>query len=607
MPLYYQRHRHPTAASAIPRHADTDNSNNKDVDDDDVSPSSLWQLVACSYNPNDSIPNDMNVDDASTGAPSSSSLHQTSPTAATPITSSTTRHLPRWLHVLIHHPSLQSSSHSLIHQHHQHCNHYLCHSRATQPHSSSTSSPSVPTSSHSTSSSSLIDPLVYVHQREIALVKSRQGSVVWLGSGDATTCVILLIRCNYTGRCICTHIDGASRQQIFGGRWKKGKIKRDKDSKSDIDTDDNRRCQSILDALNQLTDEDCKHGLDVHLVGGFQTDVAQPYDQPAMKEWEEEERMEEEVEAEWKKGKFQQWIQKHIRIEHLMATSTNDANDDSDDDGGAHDSSDVSDMHDGLVQTRDILLLLHAYSSRHPELNGSREIEMRLRTLCVGPNNTQWKEEEEKSETDKSSSSSTTTSSSSSTSDVLAHPCPSTFSPSSVPLLHYPRPYLTSLFIHLPSGSLHPYLPYQRCDRGPCMELRVWRGMNGSKDEQGLAQVYQEDDDEFIIKAVKYPSYSPSNLSSFLSLPDSVFIQRCSTSPLVEPPSFIPDMRDAFSFIIQHNRWQALFKKGANERWKYQRSTLTHPSSRDARTKDHGGEANKDNQPAPCNTWVRVG
>lgn len=388
-----------------------------------------------------------------------------------------------------------------------------------------------------------LPPLVYVHQRELAVVSpARHRWLAYAGSGDATTCVIVLLVARRTQRTIVAHLDGASRNQIQDedtDQWNGGAAAM---STAAAETAPaaaamTAPCTSLHAALRRFTEEDCAEGIDVHLAGGFQTHVdvatatehAQADSEPAASRatWEEE-----------------------------------------DDAEGEHE----MDQHDGLLQVRDILRFLQRFSSDDQAIGGSRQVDMRLQTLCVGPLNTQWAAENEVGMGAAAAAS------------------------ASVPL-SFPRPYLTSLFYHFPSRTVvaEPISPWSstppvtppapaaaaaaaavvgltRFDRGPEMVRRCVRSCFGAGH---LESAYQEDDDCFVLRAVEYPRLNTKSLSALLTLPDDEFLQRSSTSPTCEPPSFLPDMRQMYGFLLHHPQWQKAYPAGRRDKRKWTRVKQT--------------------------------
>ena len=145
------------------------------------------------------------------------------------------------------------------------------------------------------------------------------------------------------------------------------------------------------------------------------------------------------------------------------------------------------DQSDGLVQVRDLLLLLHSYASGAL----GRPCEMRLQTLCVGPLNTAWGPE------DMPVAAATPASA---VAAVVANSAGAIASAAAP--LSFPRPLLTSLFLHVPSGAALGHMPYGRGDRGPQMVVRTLRGGVGPPEE--LSHVYREELDRFEIRAFKH-------------------------------------------------------------------------------------------------------
>lgn len=145
------------------------------------------------------------------------------------------------------------------------------------------------------------------------------------------------------------------------------------------------------------------------------------------------------------------------------------------------------DQSDGLVQVRDLLLLLHSYASGAL----GRPCEMRLQTLCVGPLNTAWGPEDMPVAAVTAAGLA-----------VAAHSGANSGSAATAAPLSFPRPLLTSLFLHVPSGQALGHMPYGRGDRGPDMVLRTLRGGVGPPEE--LSHVYREEQDRFEIRAFRH-------------------------------------------------------------------------------------------------------
>lgn len=483
------------------------------------------------------------------------------------------RRVPLWLHTLLSHPHLRHTAEGLINRSVGGCEDCSDGGR-----------------------------LVYVHQRELALVTPQSNRIELVGSGDATTCVIVMMVARRTQRTIVAHCDGASKEQITQGRGKK--TDRPATTTPASSTNEKTVCVSLHDALDQLTSQDLLDGIDVHLAGGFQTHATQ-------EEKEEDEEDEEEEGAD-----------------------ADDADeyecDDDDDDADDHDQS------DGLLQVRDILTFLDAYTTPIVESN---PIEMRLQTMCVGPLNTQWCPPPATA--------------------AAAVPSGSvTVATDTATTLSYPRPYVTALYYSFSSRRVSPSLPLtfdSRTCRGPAMILRCIRGFLGPAT---LSHAYEEDSDQFVIRPFKYPRLSvssdmndvyraghklnsnqrfdtlttnektretntpckaqryhtlhrlthdarhsrihvpnarvayvrswrfssfvcfclpsfrqPSHLGALLALPDDEFLQRNSTSPTCEPPNFVPDMRATFEHLRTHTNWLQTFTKGEQHNMRYERVT----------------------------------
>lgn len=71
------------------------------------------------------------------------------------------------------------------------------------------------------------------------------------------------------------------------------------------------------------------------------------------------------------------------------------------------------------------------------------------------------------------------------------------------------------------------------------------------------------------------PTSQAPSLRALLSLPDAQFLQKSSTSPLVEPPFFVPDMRDCYEHLAKRPRWQMSFPEGEKEVHWFERSALS--------------------------------
>jgi hypothetical protein len=448
------------------------------------------------------------------------------------------RHIPAvWLEQLLRTPFLRRSATQLIHARSQTAV-AAAGSAADQAAQQTTKLP----------------PLLYVHQRELAIVSpapskpSSKGdddaassvagstetttataaAVEWVGSADATTCVIVALRCTATGRLVLTHLDGADAKQIRGFLPAKPAAAATGGGEPAL------RCTSLLDALNALTDADIAQGIDLHVVGGFQThraseDIidASSSDSDGVKEAEEEDEEEEE-------------------------------------EGGEEEEEDDSrDQSDGLLQVRDVLQLLHSYARADPSVRGARALDVRVRTLCVGPLNTQWKADVE---ADDAAQATTVAAAAAASSSAASSSQSATTAPASKQ--HFPRPYLTSLFLNLRSGALDGHFPLTRESRGPEMALRCVRGFMGPSE---LSHVYDERSGKMVLRAFTYAPLSVPGLTRMLSLSDAALLQCSSTSPLVEPASFVPDMRACYTYMRDHPRWQLAFSKGPQEKRVYER------------------------------------
>ncbi len=98
--------------------------------------------------------------------------------------------------------------------------------------------------------------LIYAHQREIAIASPSSGAE-WIGSADATTCVIVILQCRSTKRTIVTHLDGADARQISG--WSDAAQKVAAAAKGGPEkrrTAFHLNCTSVIDALNAMQQED---------------------------------------------------------------------------------------------------------------------------------------------------------------------------------------------------------------------------------------------------------------------------------------------------------------------------------------------------------------
>ncbi|XP_040589494.1 protein N-terminal asparagine amidohydrolase isoform X3 [Mesocricetus auratus] len=87
--------------------------------------------------------------------------------------------------------------------------------------------------------------LLYVQQRELAVTTPKDGSISILGSDDATTCHIVVLRHTGNGATCLTHCDGS-------------------DTKSEVPL--------IMSAIKSFSDHTECGRLEVHLVGGFSDD-----------------------------------------------------------------------------------------------------------------------------------------------------------------------------------------------------------------------------------------------------------------------------------------------------------------------------------------------
>ncbi|XP_068824389.1 protein N-terminal asparagine amidohydrolase isoform X1 [Capricornis sumatraensis] len=87
--------------------------------------------------------------------------------------------------------------------------------------------------------------LLYVQQRELAVTSPKDGSISILGSDDATTCHIVVLRHTGNGATCLTHCDGS-------------------DTKAEVPL--------IMNAIKSFSDHTQCGRLEVHLVGGFNDD-----------------------------------------------------------------------------------------------------------------------------------------------------------------------------------------------------------------------------------------------------------------------------------------------------------------------------------------------
>ncbi|XP_047390260.1 protein N-terminal asparagine amidohydrolase isoform X3 [Sciurus carolinensis] len=87
--------------------------------------------------------------------------------------------------------------------------------------------------------------LLYVQQRELAVTSPKDGSISILGSDDATTCHIVVLRHTGNGATCLTHCDGT-------------------DTKAEVPL--------IMNSIKSFSDHAQSGRLEVHLVGGFSDD-----------------------------------------------------------------------------------------------------------------------------------------------------------------------------------------------------------------------------------------------------------------------------------------------------------------------------------------------
>ncbi|XP_036266778.1 protein N-terminal asparagine amidohydrolase isoform X6 [Pipistrellus kuhlii] len=87
--------------------------------------------------------------------------------------------------------------------------------------------------------------LLYVQQRELAVTSPKDGSISILGSDDATTCHIVVLRHTGNGATCLTHCDGS-------------------DTKAEVPL--------IMNSIKSFSDHAQCGRLEVHLVGGFSDD-----------------------------------------------------------------------------------------------------------------------------------------------------------------------------------------------------------------------------------------------------------------------------------------------------------------------------------------------
>ncbi|XP_004586853.2 protein N-terminal asparagine amidohydrolase isoform X1 [Ochotona princeps] len=87
--------------------------------------------------------------------------------------------------------------------------------------------------------------LLYVQQRELAVTSPKDGSISILGSDDATTCHIVVLRHTGNGATCLTHCDGT-------------------DTKAEVPL--------IMNSIKSIPNQSQSGRLEVHLVGGFSDD-----------------------------------------------------------------------------------------------------------------------------------------------------------------------------------------------------------------------------------------------------------------------------------------------------------------------------------------------
>jgi hypothetical protein len=85
-----------------------------------------------------------------------------------------------------------------------------------------------------------------------------------------------------------------------------------------------------------------------------------------------------------------------------------------------------------------------------------------------------------------------------------------------------------------------------------------------------------------VLRAFSYSPLSVPGLARMLSLSDAALLQCSSTSPLVEPASFVPDMRACYTYLRDHPRWQLAFPKGPQEKRVYERVSAWAKGTEDA-------------------------
>uniref|UniRef100_A0A914URZ4 Protein N-terminal asparagine amidohydrolase n=1 Tax=Plectus sambesii TaxID=2011161 RepID=A0A914URZ4_9BILA len=59
------------------------------------------------------------------------------------------------------------------------------------------------------------DGLLYIHQNEFAIAYANDERTLWLGSGDATTCHIVILRQKETGATLLSHVDSSADERMI--------------------------------------------------------------------------------------------------------------------------------------------------------------------------------------------------------------------------------------------------------------------------------------------------------------------------------------------------------------------------------------------------------
>ncbi len=113
--------------------------------------------------------------------------------------------------------------------------------------------------------------VLYVAQRECAVVSGEDG-LEWVGSGDATTCVILILRSSLTGRIACAHFD--SEKQIVLSSSANTTATATASAASAKQKTHNPNC-SLTGLLDSFTAAERAQPFDTHVIGGY-NDSKQP-------------------------------------------------------------------------------------------------------------------------------------------------------------------------------------------------------------------------------------------------------------------------------------------------------------------------------------------